>query len=373
MMARSGLACALMCEADGEHLHQGLLQRPSHFCVHVRDANGQRLRKGGDRLRVTARGPGQLRPSVTDCGNGRYDVSYLATLSGSYQLAITCNNVPVRGSPFSVLIEPGCAHAPSCTIDAADLAEVVAGERARFTVRAYDESGRPKIMGGETFEALLVRRRSERSERSEALPPPSGLGSEAWEDEARAVIRAARSCEDEASWVDEALAEEARWLAAGSGDGRATSPPPSPGRRGAPLSISSNLALSPTLLRASEVRGGGVAAAAQAAQVAARRTAAVHTAGLAVCLRDGGNGSYSGAFSVTRGGRYLLHVRREGIPIKGSPVRVTLRPAPSFGPLCELRGEGARLAMAGRRGGFVLEPRDRFGNSRIDEPEDMVP
>lgn len=366
MMARSGLACALMCEADGEHLHQGLLQRPSHFCVHVRDANGQRLRKGGDRLRVTARGPGQLRPSVTDCGNGRYDVSYLATLSGSYQLAITCNNVPVRGSPFSVLIEPGCAHAPSCTIDAADLAEVVAGERARFTVRAYDESGRPKIMGGETFEALLVRRRSE-------LPSPSGLGSEAWEDEARAVIRAARSCEDEASWVDEALAEEARWLAAGSGDGRATSPPPSPGRRGAPLSISSNLALSPTLLRASEVRGGGVAAAAQAAQVAARRTAAVHTAGLAVCLRDGGNGSYSGAFSVTRGGRYLLHVRREGIPIKGSPVRVTLRPAPSFGPLCELRGEGARLAMAGRRGGFVLEPRDRFGNSRIDEPEDMVP
>ena len=273
IMARSGLACALMCEAEGEHLHQGLLQRPSHFCVHVRDANGQRLRKGGDRLRVTARGPGQLRPGVTDCGNGRYDVSYLATLSGSYQLAITCNNVPVRGSPFSVIIEPGCAHAPSCTIDAAELAEVVAGERARFTVRAYDECGRPKIMGGETFEAVLVRRRSEHSERSEVVPSPSGLGSEAWEEEARAIIREARGCEDEASWVDEALAEEARWLAAGgaAGGGRATSPPTSPGRRGAPLSISSKLALSPTFPRASEVRGGGVAAAAQAAQAAARR------------------------------------------------------------------------------------------------------
>ena len=106
-MAPGGVACAHMCEAEGEHLHQGLLHRPSHFCVHVRDANGQRLRKGGDRLRVTSRGPGQLRPSVKDVGNGRYDVSYLATLSGSYQLAITCNNAPVRGSPFSLLIEPG--------------------------------------------------------------------------------------------------------------------------------------------------------------------------------------------------------------------------------------------------------------------------
>ena len=153
-MAPDGVACARMCEAEGEHLHQGLLHRPSHFCVHVRDANGQRLRKGGDRLRVTSRGPGQLRPSVKDVGNGRYDVSYLATLSGSYQLAITCNNAPVRGSPFSLLIEPGVAHAPSCTIDAAGLAELAAGERARFTVRAYGECGRPKIMGGETFDAL---------------------------------------------------------------------------------------------------------------------------------------------------------------------------------------------------------------------------
>ena len=142
-----------MTEADGEHLHQGLLHKPSHFQVQVRDANGQRLRKGGDRLRVTARGPGPLRPSVHDCGNGRYDVSYFATLSGTYQITLTCNNKPIRGSPFHVVIEPGCAHAPSCTIDAEGIAVVVAGDRARFSVRAYDESGRAKQDGTAAAEA----------------------------------------------------------------------------------------------------------------------------------------------------------------------------------------------------------------------------
>ena len=150
----TGPAHAAFCEADGEHLHQGLLQLPSSFRVQTRDVHGQRLRRGGDRLRVTARGPGPLRPLVTDRGDGRYDVSYVATLSGTYELSITCNSVPIRGSPFSVRIEPGCAHAPSCTVEAEGIGVVVLVELGSLAVR---HRGLLELLGRPALGALPAR------------------------------------------------------------------------------------------------------------------------------------------------------------------------------------------------------------------------
>jgi len=389
----AGVAYAGMCEADGEHLHQGLLQHESRFHVQLRDSNGQRLRRGGDRLRVTARGPGPLRPVVTDCGDGRYDVAYLATLSGSYSISITCNTVPIRGSPFSLLVEPSCAHAPCCTIEAEGVDTVVAGDRARFSVRAYDENGRAKIMGGEHFEALLVRRRAGR----DAAPSsPSRQPLQPDEDSPRR----ARAEEAASSWVDEALSEEARWLArrrpADEGGAAAGPAEPveavdtygsrspraqaagvsgvcSPGGHGMAVELGDSVASSPLPLRAGSALG--VSAQAAAAQQAARRIGGAQDVGLSVSLHDQGNGRYSGAFTVTRSGAYLLHVRREGVPVKGSPLAVTVLEAPSFAPLCLAGaagcGDGLRLAVAGQLARFSVESFDRFGNSRRDVPQDQ--
>ena len=94
------------------------------------------------------------------------------------------------------------------------------------------------------------------------------------------------------------------------------------------------------------IGGGGAAGqAAAAAAVAARRAASVHSVGLAIALSDEGNGSYSGAFAVTRSGGYLLHVQRDGVPIKGSPVHVAVRPGLTYGPRCQLRAEGEGLPL----------------------------
>ena len=144
-----GVACAAMCEVLGEHVKQGLLQAASRFAVVVRDSQGHRMRHGGDKVRVSSRGPGPLRPSVNDEGDGSYTVSYLATVSGTYSLSVSCNAAPIPGSPFAITVEPSVAHAPSCLADGAGLRVAVAGEAASFFVRAHDEFGRPKIMGGE--------------------------------------------------------------------------------------------------------------------------------------------------------------------------------------------------------------------------------
>ena len=149
-----------MCEVLGEHVKQGLLQAASRFAVVVCDSQGHRMRHGGDKVRVSSRGPGPLRPSVSDELDGSYTVSYLATVSGTYSLSVSCNSAPIPGSPFTITVEPSVAHAPSCLADGAGLRVAVAGESASFFVRAHDEFGRPKIMGGEVravFKCALPR------------------------------------------------------------------------------------------------------------------------------------------------------------------------------------------------------------------------
>ena len=101
-----------MCELQGGHARQGLLQQQSRFVVIVRDAHGVRLRRGGDKVRVSSRGPGPLRPSVSDLGDGSYSISYFATISGSYSLQLSCNSAPIPGSPLAITVEPSIASSP---------------------------------------------------------------------------------------------------------------------------------------------------------------------------------------------------------------------------------------------------------------------
>ena len=144
-----------MCEAIGDNVRQGLLQLRSHFVVEVRDAFNTRITRGGDKVRASSRGPGPLKPSVTDEGDGTYTVTYLATVSGTYSLAVSCNSTPIHGSPFSITVEPSVAHTPNCVADGDGLRGASAGVATSFFIRARDEFNRPKIMGGEAFEAFL--------------------------------------------------------------------------------------------------------------------------------------------------------------------------------------------------------------------------
>ncbi|KAL3928778.1 MAG: hypothetical protein SGPRY_002246 [Prymnesium sp.] len=148
--------CAAMCEVGGDHSSQGLLHAPSSFIVVARDASGARLSTGGAKLRLSSRGPSPLKPEATDLGDGSYRVTYHATISGEYQMTISINSKPLQASPLMIRVEPSTAHAPSCVAVGDGLLVGVAGDQAEFVVRAFDEQGRPKIMGGEIFEAHLV-------------------------------------------------------------------------------------------------------------------------------------------------------------------------------------------------------------------------
>ena len=191
----SGVACAAMCEVVGDHAHQGLLQQRSCFTVIVRDVNGHHVRRGSDKVRASSRGPGPLRPVVSDEGDGSYKISYLATISGVYSLAVSCNSAPINRSPLTITVEPSVAHAPSCVAEGDGLCVAVAGDAASFIIKAFDEFGRPKIMGGETFVAFITQRQQ----------PPSAL-------KVRSTVTGVTPCSGYSGYIVKARSRCARCL-----------------------------------------------------------------------------------------------------------------------------------------------------------------
>jgi adhesin/invasin len=70
--------------------------------VQARSATGAPMTTGGDAVTVSVSGAnpaGSL--SVADNGNGTYTASYTPQVSGTDQVAITLNGVPIAGSPFT--------------------------------------------------------------------------------------------------------------------------------------------------------------------------------------------------------------------------------------------------------------------------------
>ena len=310
-IAKPGVACASQCEVQGDHMRQGLLQQPSTFFVVVRDGLGEPILRGGDTVRVSSRGPGPLRPSVVDESDGTYTVAYLATVSGTYQLSVTCNAQPVPGSPLTITVEPSSAHAPASVADGQGLLRAVAGEPTSFFVRAHDVLGRPKVMGGEVFEAhatLLD------DDGGHVAPPPSP-----------SMTTSQRGFES-------VLASPLRSMT--------LSTLGSPGRGALELNYS-----------ASSPRGAKGAPPATPLQVV-----------------DLGNGSYEGRYSLPVAGKYALSITRNGVHIRDSPFALRIRPGASSASACLLDGEGLIAAEAGVRTTFRLVPTDMYSNPKRVAP-----
>ena len=328
-----GVACAAQCHLHGEHVNQGLLQQPSKFFVVVRDALGEPVRRGGDTVRCSSRGPGPLRPSVVDSGDGSYTVSYLATVSGTYQLSLTCNSIPIAGSPLMITVEPSSAHAPLCVADGTGLQRAIAGESTSFFVRAHDVLGRPKVMGGETFDAFAQVVEEEAND----------------EDEIDALINGSPSAKVLASSYSSGLTSLGAVLNPSLGGS-----PRTPKRNAAVVKYKENQ-------QATAAAGAGL-------QAGSKLTPSQQQKLHAVSIADLSNGSYEGRYTIRSAGRYMLHVHRQGVHISGSPFALRVLPAAAHTSTCELRGEGIAVSEAGKRTTFTLISRDQFGNARKVAP-----
>ncbi len=131
------------------------------FEIQAHDAYKNACIKGGDPVRVSTGGNDQFEATVVDLGTGKYEIRYTCEQSGIHKMSVTIGDKHVRGSPLTVICEPGPMTVPSCeVILPAELVSTVAGSPNKLTVRARDRFGNAtsNVPAGINFTVQLRRR-----------------------------------------------------------------------------------------------------------------------------------------------------------------------------------------------------------------------
>eukprot|EP00302_Diacronema_sp_CCMP2436_P004068 CAMPEP_0179841700 /NCGR_PEP_ID=MMETSP0982-20121206/2698_1 /TAXON_ID=483367 /ORGANISM="non described non described, Strain CCMP 2436" /LENGTH=386 /DNA_ID=CAMNT_0021725853 /DNA_START=242 /DNA_END=1399 /DNA_ORIENTATION=- len=130
----AGTAHPATCEIVGEGARRGVALQPGLFRLYTCDADGRPLGGGGEQVRVKARGPAPMRVGVIDAGDGSYEIAYLASQSGSYQIAISIGAHPV--ATVQLTLETARSGVPRCSVLGAGTVAATAGQPASFRVVA---------------------------------------------------------------------------------------------------------------------------------------------------------------------------------------------------------------------------------------------
>lgn len=96
--------------AYGPGLEPGNLDTADNlaFTIEARDKAGNPIKQGGDNFQVDIQGPdGPIEAQVVDNNDGTYAVSYKPNGPGPHDIAVTLDDVPIKGSTFHVDIKPG--------------------------------------------------------------------------------------------------------------------------------------------------------------------------------------------------------------------------------------------------------------------------
>ncbi len=84
----------LVTEASDMHTYS--------FTVVANDANGQRIKNGGNKFDATIDGPSAAAARIEDNNDGTYKVFYSLTQAGDYKINVRFESNHISGSPFAV-------------------------------------------------------------------------------------------------------------------------------------------------------------------------------------------------------------------------------------------------------------------------------
>jgi hypothetical protein len=105
------------------------------------DRFGNKLSSGRAHVQLIANGNSEtVYGTVTDNDNGTYTFTLMLTNDGNYKLAVTVDQMDVKGSPFQVSVD-AMAKAPYCSATGSGTKFAVAGAKAAFKVACCTEGG----------------------------------------------------------------------------------------------------------------------------------------------------------------------------------------------------------------------------------------
>jgi hypothetical protein len=156
LLIEAGETCGARCWASGATSAAVCGERAVVNVVAI-DKSGNRRETGGDRVDVRVDGTGAAQSSVSDCGDGSYNIEYVVQSCGAYLLAISVADTPIAGSPFAIKATPGPTLATrSHTRGLGMLVDVVEGAEQSFAVCACDAFGNRRERGGDALEVRIT-------------------------------------------------------------------------------------------------------------------------------------------------------------------------------------------------------------------------
>jgi hypothetical protein len=336
----------------------------SDFVVLTVDRFGNRRSLGGENVQLQLHGPASISGATADLLDGSYNVSFTATVSGSYRAVISLEGELVSGKEYNVTVVPAVVHAATTSLSGSALSLATAGKPARFLVYPHDEFKNRILRPGEPISAVISSRSSE----------PSAHTIEA---------RVGYDADDGVYTVDffttKAGLQSTYLIAVKLGEAEALGSPFSLHIQAAPANASMSV-LSTTmsaitagsqqqvLLHAAdgfgnrrEVGGDDIQSEMEGAFVT-----------MAGEVLDHGNGSYSIKYQATMSGLYAVSVTLAGEHVGGSPFSVSVEPGSTSVRHSIAHGAGLQSAVAGATRTFLVTLCDEFGNRRQDSNGDAI-
>ena len=167
MLVVPGVAIAARCDVQGEGVQHAVLRQPARFTITAVDALGSLVTRGGENFVLSVRGPDSARRTLVDAGDGTYHAAWIPTVSGSYAVTVTLNGEHVAASPYMVIASVPRASAAHSVVHGVGLHSTVAGDLTSFDVSFSDKHGSPAAAEDLVLELEALPHRS-------TEPPPTG-------------------------------------------------------------------------------------------------------------------------------------------------------------------------------------------------------
>jgi len=141
--------------AHGPGVEGARTKRAAPFTVQSVDKNGRNVPTGGDHFAVTVKDPNgsPVMVQFNDTKDGTYQGSYTPSLPGRYQVDVTLDGQPIKGSPYRPLMEN--ANAGRSYAEGEGLTHGQTKHPCEFTIFSVDGDGNRVKEGGDPFEVKI--------------------------------------------------------------------------------------------------------------------------------------------------------------------------------------------------------------------------
>jgi hypothetical protein len=146
------------------------------------DKMGNQCNRGGAKVACHCSNAG-VTTQVEDLENGSYILLWQSNDSGSFEVSVTIDNIPVNGSPTTVKLVSGSPDLSKTVIYGTELDNIQAGKLSSFTLKLLDEHENVALAPPSFHFGMTIVRMGDKEEKDRWKKYPSHDFQGEWEDE----------------------------------------------------------------------------------------------------------------------------------------------------------------------------------------------